>query len=151
MLLIESVRYRKTQRDEVTISHAEPVPVADWSQSSTIAKPRIRLEHIRGELFTLPDGTTHCIGMTEYVQKALGIPMRAFRDMSEQVAKQQKSLRGLLDELQAEKLLLNAFTIELIDLTLWERIKFLFGWNPSKVIRARAESWSMPSPIKENE
>lgn len=84
--------------------------------------PQVTREVIQGEKFRLPDGREFCIGLSEEVHVALGIPLKAWANMNEMMDEQRAELFGLRkcshNQLHALK--------QYRTMSRWERFRFLF-------------------------
>lgn len=81
-----------------------------------------KTEYVRGERFINARGEEICIGMTERVQRAIGLPFEAFKNQNKRLNDIQKNNNQLRQQNESLKLELNMFR----NMNFREKIKFLF-------------------------
>lgn len=91
-------------------------------------KSEVTTEMVYGAIYTNFDDKQICIGMTEKVQKAIGLPFKAFDD-------QRKEIKRLNDKYDRCKKMMDKQSESFIDMQIflnkfsrsfWKRLKFLF-------------------------
>lgn len=115
MILVKSVNVSLVPSEVVEILHPRPEP---WSGKRPDTESFDR-EVVEGEVFHTAGGKRICLGMTRQVREVLGLPLGIFES-------QQERIRNLEDYT-------NKLKHNLRRLTLWQRIKILFGADPVKV------------------
>ena len=115
MIVIESIKTMEVDRDEWEIYHYGPtmnrVPCNSECMESVTS------EMIRGRTFVNAHGRRVCIGMSKQVQDAIGLPARAFENMSEHIENSNILINAMKKRIESFQ-----------NMNLLGRILFVFGY-----------------------
>ena len=137
MILVESVQHRLVERDPVYVSHHKPHPVV-WNPDTKYPPPNMYAtkEVVRGRKFFNSRGQVVVIGLTEEVEKILGLPFAALADQSNTINHLYRELHLVRKNLAATETRRKDFEKsvgisrrrikEFLNLGIFGRIKFVF-------------------------
>ena len=124
MILVKSVEVQICDTDRLRLVIPPDIPV--WAaDSAPLNRVTFETETVIGQTFTTC-GKRVCLGMAKEVRDVLGLPLKCFENQRREI----DSLRGRLSDFQGR---LNGCSRKCGLLTLWQRIKILFGANPLNV------------------
>ena len=105
MIIIKKLELLEIKEDEY---HMRTYPDEQFLSTDPVSCKKeyfeVKTEHIQGERFILPSGKEFCIGWSEDVKIALGLPLTVHRNMDDKLErykrryeKREKSLKKLLN------------------------------------------------------
>ena len=127
MILIQEIKVIQTDIDPITIAHAlacnyEPMRTA-------YIPPEITTEMVRGRRFVNHQGEEVCIGMSEQVQQAIGLPFEVYDNMQSSISFLEKRCQNLNIENFHQRNRIRFMEERFQSINLWGRIKFVFTRN----------------------
>ena len=120
MLLVREVTIERVPRDTVRIAKHSRV-----MNSGPCVPFDIETEDVRGERFITHGGKMVCIGMTNDVREAIGLPCGIFE-------RQQNEIRTLERQVAEMSQRADSTVRKLRSLSWWQRCKVLFGADPMR-------------------
>ena len=123
MTLVREVKIERVPRDTVKIIKCGRIPITLRDGPGVFAPAAAETEDVVGERFITTNGKMVCIGLTQEVRDAIGLPCGIFQRQTNEIA----DLSHQLSELQARRA---SEQTKLRKLSLWQRIKVLFRADP---------------------
>ena len=123
MICVTEIKTVDVDRDFVMIHKMQNMPaLAEIIDSDPPERCEVEQEMVRGREFVNANRERFCIGMSEQVQKAIGLPMEAFENMNRELDTNRQTIAQLRGR--------NAMYQKRIDVIkeagLWQRIKYVF-------------------------
>lgn len=110
MIVVKNIEIDTVKEDTILAYHFHPEELSSVPPDREI-RHDVTEEMIHGKRFINHRGEEFCIGMSEDVQKAIGLPFEAYEDLTSSLKSCQSRYRNLQQS---------------IPKTFWERLKFLF-------------------------
>ena len=85
MLVVKDIEVLRVERDHIQIAHYSPPGIFLAESLKTGKLKEISIEDIHGRVFRNSRGERICIGMSNAVQKAIGLPFDVFESMNRQM------------------------------------------------------------------
>lgn len=130
MIVVTGIEICHCERDSYEVHRLTEEPTSINMSNDVFRCPDIETEIIRGRLFVNARGEEVCLGASEDIQKALGIPMEAFDNLRKEVEKATLKvfyLEEVKDEYRFELLALRK---KYKTMSFLNRLKFLlFGYK----------------------
>lgn len=118
MILVKSIDVALVSDSRVALPHHSKMQIPFSIEPEAIHRT-FDIEHIDGEIFHTAGGKRICLGMTRQVREVLGLPLGIFEAQRERIRYMEESRSKLVYNLQR--------------LTLWQRVKILFGADPARM------------------
>ena len=123
MICVTEIKTVDVGRDFVMIHKMQNMPaLAEVIGSDPPGRCEVEQEMVSGRDFVNARGDRFCIGMSEQVQKAIGLPMEAFANMSKTIEEDAITIRKLRTAKAEGQKRIDAFETA----GLWQRIKYVF-------------------------
>lgn len=132
MIVVTEVKIERCPRRDAVIATL-PKSDAYRGPNDMVSPCTWKQEDVRGETYVTPTGLV-CIGLSQQAREAIGIPLGVMQQQRDRIEELEKRQAYLETEWSKERRRVHEITDRLGRVTLWERVRILFGADVRRIV-----------------